>query len=137
MDTIGFYVRWPDNTFDPTDILRRMRETFGVDFECDGVDRLAGLYERRVEIGRGLGIQPDNPVLKSTARLVREASPRYHFNLRISTDSVLGGMVDRYAFLAMQKAGVPDELKSRLTDFLRSLGQMEVHVIPRTATTDA
>jgi hypothetical protein len=77
-------------------VLHRMQEAFGPDLEFDATDLFAEHYERTVQTAAELGIHPDNLVVVSAAKLVREVSPRYKFRLRVGLATFVTGQVDRY-----------------------------------------
>ncbi len=117
----------------PDTVLLALRESFGADLECDGVDRLAGSAELAARNAVSLGIRPDSPVVQCASRRERSDGPRYVFRLRVGPGAVVAGRVDRGSVYVVceSEAEFPNPARGRFLAFLRSLrlGAVRVEVM--------
>lgn len=104
-------------------LVHELREAFGLDFECDGADLLAGHGERTARKVVGLGIRSDSPVVLSAARNEVQFGPRHAFRLRVGPGSFVSGTLDRYSVRVEceREADFPEPARGRFLVFLSSL----------------
>jgi hypothetical protein len=117
----------------PDTVVQALRESFGDELECDGVDRLADSAARAARNAVTLGIRPDSPVVQCAARNERSDGPRYAFRLRVGPGATVAGRVDRGSVYVVcdSEAEFPEPARGRFVAFLRSLrlGEMRVVVL--------
>jgi hypothetical protein len=107
----------------PKVVLHALRQVFGPDLECDGIDILAGHGERTARTAATLGIPLDSPVVRCAARVEQERGQRFEFRLRAREGVFARGRVDGGAVYAVYKgeADFPASLRNRFVAFLESL----------------
>ncbi|HEY8505757.1 MAG TPA: hypothetical protein VIL46_14325 [Gemmataceae bacterium] len=110
--------------------MQAIREEFGADLECDGIDQLEGHAERAARSAAKSGIRPDSPAVLCAARNEREHGPRFTFRLRVGPGASVAGRIDRWAVYVAcgTDAEFPEPVRGRFVEFLRSLRLGEVRV---------
>jgi hypothetical protein len=110
--------------FCPRVVLHALRQEFGPDLECDGVDILAGYGERTARIAAALGIPLDSPVVRCAARVEREQGQRFAFRLWGGEGVFATGRVDGGAVYAVYvgEANFSASVRDRFVAFLGALG---------------
>ncbi len=116
--------------FCPVAVLHHLREAFGPDLECDGVDMMAGHAKRTALTAAELGIRPNSPVVLCAVRNEVQFGPRYEFRLCVGPGAFVSGRLDRYSVYVVceDAADFPEPSRGRFVEFLRSLRLGEVAV---------
>jgi hypothetical protein len=119
--------------FCPRVVLLALRQEFGPDLECDGIDMLAGYGERTARTAAALGIPPDSRVVRDAARVERERGQRFEFRLRAGEGVIAKGRVDGGAVYAVYtgEADFPASVRDCFVAFLESSRQLPGGVPPR------
>ena len=107
----------------PRVVLHALRQEFGLDLACDGIDVLAGLGERVARTAAAVGLRPDSHPVLSAARVEREFGQRFEFRLWAGVGVFAKGRVDGCVVSAVYtgRANFPAPVRDRFVGFLRSL----------------
>jgi hypothetical protein len=106
--------------FCPRMVLHALRQEFGPDLECDGIDTLAGYGDRTARTAAELGIPLDSPVVRDAARVERELGQRVMFRLRGGEGVFATGRVDGGA-VYQGEADFSASVRDRFVAFLGAL----------------
>jgi hypothetical protein len=104
-------------------LLHELREAFGPDLECDGVDLLAGHANRAAATAAELGIRPDSPAVLTAVRNQVQFGPRHAFRLKVGPGAFVSGTLDRYSVRVVceRESDFPEPARGKFVAFLRSL----------------
>lgn len=102
-------------TFDPDAVIQRVKEAFPDTTVLPG-DQLALGVERAEALGAA------DHVIETLRRNRKAQGPAYAFETPIPGGGLIRGRARRYDVTFLYDAPLPEELRTRLIEFLRSLG---------------